>query len=625
MKKNILNLKHIIFIFAFIIFLLLLNSNNSFAGYQSLNNLDFNAKVNSDGSMNVTETWNIYISETNTLFKTFELNSSKYSSISDVKVKNISGTTPKDLTQVYEEMYHVSDNSYYALKNSSGLFEIAWNVGLDNSSATRTYQISYKVNDVIGKYTDCDELYWQFVGSSFAIDTKKITGKISLPKEVTNLEDLRVWGHTKYLNGEIKKVDNKTVSFQVDNFDSGTYVEVRIAVPANTITSSARTYSTAKLSSILSEETKWADDANARRAAKESGEKIIKFVFIGLAILFTLFLVYRIIKSYKELKRLKAIQFKPDLDIKYFRDLPNKNTSPAEAIFLTSRSFQTFSMFGNLFASIILDLTLKGYLSLEVLNNDSKRKENILIKSLSKDTSNLSSDELMILDFIKASQTEDEITLKSFEKYISNHPSKISKLQSNLHIEVTNLQISKGNFDEENYKKSNGYALHLVLYIMVLFFTFMIPGINILILANIILTIKIMKAINVFSQDAVNEIARWKGLKKYMEDFSLLKEKEVPDLVIWEHFLVYATAFGISDKVIKQLSIVYPNFETSDAFVTGSYMHLVATTNFASTFTNSISSSINTSYSSGSGGGGGFSGGGGGGGRWWTVAADAKI
>ena len=35
-----------------------------------LNQIDFDAQVNEDGSMDVTETWDIYISETNTLFKT---------------------------------------------------------------------------------------------------------------------------------------------------------------------------------------------------------------------------------------------------------------------------------------------------------------------------------------------------------------------------------------------------------------------------------------------------------------------------------------------------------------------------------------------------------------------------
>ena len=37
-----------------------------------LNSLDFNVNINTDGSMDVVETWNIRINETNTLFKTFK-------------------------------------------------------------------------------------------------------------------------------------------------------------------------------------------------------------------------------------------------------------------------------------------------------------------------------------------------------------------------------------------------------------------------------------------------------------------------------------------------------------------------------------------------------------------------
>ena len=66
--------------------------------------------------------------------------------------------------------------SYYGLKNDNGDFEIAWGVGLDNGKETRKYKISYKVNDVISKYNDYAELYWQFIGEDFEIDAKKITG-----------------------------------------------------------------------------------------------------------------------------------------------------------------------------------------------------------------------------------------------------------------------------------------------------------------------------------------------------------------------------------------------------------------------------------------------------------------
>lgn len=104
----------------------------------------------------------------------------------------------------------------------------------------------------------------------------------------------------------------------------------------------------------------------------------------------------------------------------------------------------------------------------------------------------------------------------------------------------------------------------------------------------------------------------WKGLKKYMEDFSMLDRREVPELVIWEKYLVFATVFGVADKVIKQLKIVYPNLdEMTNGIGTFTYMNLMLHTDFNSSFTRAINSSISSAYSSGSGSGGGFSGGGG--------------
>ena len=117
------------------------------------------------------------------------------------------------------------------------------------------------------------------------------------------------------------------------------------------------------------------------------------------------------------------------------------------------------------------------------------------------------------------------------------------------------------------------------------------------------------------TQKGIDEREKWKGLKKYMEDFSLLNEKEIPALEVWEEYLVYATVFGIADKVIKQLKMVYPQIDEMDDFNTASYIYLMSHTNFNSSFSKAINSSISSTMSSGSGGGGGFSGGGGGGRR----------
>ena len=107
-----------------------------------------------------------------------------------------------------------------------------------------------------------------------------------------------------------------------------------------------------------------------------------------------------------------------------------------------------------------------------------------------------------------------------------------------------------------------------------------------------------------------------------MEDVSLLNEKEVPAIEVWEHYLVYATAFGIADKVLKQLKTIYPNIDELDTINTSTYMYFMYHSNFSSSFTSSINSSISSAHSSATGGGGGFSGGGGGG-RWSEEVEEA--
>ena len=62
--------------------------------------------------------------------------------------------------------------------------------------------------------------------------------------------------------------------------------------------------------------------------------------------------------------------------------------------------------------------------------------------------------------------------------------------------------------------------------------------------------------------------AMWSAFKKFLLDFSNLKEAEVPSLVIWEHYLVYATSLGIAEEVIDQLPKVFTEAELSNPNLT---------------------------------------------------------
>lgn len=128
---------------------------------------------------------------------------------------------------------------------------------------------------------------------------------------------------------------------------------------------------------------------------------------------------------------------------------------------------------------------------------------------------------------------------------------------------------------------------------------------------------------------------KWKALEKFLKDFGSFADKEVPEITLWEKYLVYATLFGCAKEVSKVMDMRFKEYNMSgidyyDSWATSYYINdlissavrtSVASAQSAKAASESSSSSSG-SWSSGSGGGGGFSsgggsfGGGGGGGRF---------
>lgn len=638
-----MKLRKLLTMFVIIIALVLLGETKSQAGLY-LKSLDFDARLNEDGSMDVVETWDINVSETNTLYKTFNKDSSKYSSLTNFSVKEITGGMNKNFARSNTWEYHLPKDYYFGGTNNEGKYEISWGVSI-NSSSRKQYKISYTVNDAVHKYADCAELYWQFVGSDFEVSADSITGTITLPTNVASKEDIRVWGHTKYLNGEINVTKLDTVEFTVNNYQSGNYVEARLAMPTYLFGEAQIKSNTNKLDSIIAEETKWANEANARRDRRNKNFKLLILATIlvntSIGIMFS-----KKIKKNKQFLE-KNPNILPEQQLEYYRELPDKEETPLEAVFILKTGYKQ-SCLPNVFSATILNFALKGYIKIEQEGKTIK----ILLNKIK--TDELTGDEKKVLEILRAASNNNELTMAELEKYIRNYPSKLMNLNSTFE-KVSKTQASeKGKFDTNRFNKQIVYAEKNVGYIFILIIIIiasiltigyayknvqgMLITCTIISLAffivvtiiNLILNIKITTSFNGFTQKGINEQEQWKAFKKYMEDFSYLNEKEVPELVLWEKYLVYATAFGIAGKVLKQLKVKYPELNNQDTIsnmVLFNAMYNVngLNANFINSISTSTSRMYSSTYSSGTGGGGGFSGGGGFGGRWWRPEAEDKI
>jgi uncharacterized membrane protein len=125
------------------------------------------------------------------------------------------------------------------------------------------------------------------------------------------------------------------------------------------------------------------------------------------------------------------------------------------------------------------------------------------------------------------------------------------------------------------------------------------------------------------SRQGVEDFVRWRAFRRFLLHFSEMERHEIPSLVIWEHYLVYAVTLGVAKQVLKQLQLVYPDLrDGSHTFGYGWYGYSGSGPSFSGigssieAFSGSLRQSVRTATSpssSGSGRGGGFSGGGGGG------------
>lgn len=146
--------------------------------------------------------------------------------------------------------------------------------------------------------------------------------------------------------------------------------------------------------------------------------------------------------------------------------------------------------------------------------------------------------------------------------------------------------------------------------------------------AGIIMSIPLARR----TREASMEYRRWMAFKKFMSDFSAMKDAGPSLISMWEEYLVYAVALGVADKLLSNLKLFAREYNTAipaplwfhplagsaatDAFNPGGIDSIDAL-NHSLENLQSLSRALSTSSSSG----GGFSGGGGGGGGGGSSSA----
>ncbi len=568
--------------------------------------VNIQAEIFSDGTMAVQETRTIrFNGQYNGFFQNLRMDPGV--KITDVQVFE------EDTPFTYNPGSDYGPPGTYLVRPEDNNLHVDWSI--DAYNETRTYLLSYVVHNQVMLHDDVAEINYQFIGDETEVPQSNISITLKLP-ESSSLEDLRAWGHGP-LDGNVILVNHREVNWTLDQLPPRTFLEGRVVFSPNSILNPDLQTGKIALESILSEEQSLADQANRWRMLNRADWIAAPLILLGTLVTSFVF------------RRRYSKPFPTNFRGDYYRELPQKY-SPAELGVLIRNNKPNSTDF----TATVIDLAHRGFIRLEQQSIDHsgflkrfKKDQFTFIATLQPHDAPLKTPEKSVLDFLFKEVSTDgkEVAFDEIESFAKKNPTHFKGFWD-MWIEYVKLTADEHRFFDDTNKKPilKGVLISFML-IVIGIIAALVVSLRISAFALVlsgILAIVVFGTIRRRSPNGEEDYVRWMAFKKFLLHFSEMKRHELPSLIIWEHYMVYAITLGVAKEVIKQLQVVYPNMtENNRPFGYGWYyygLHAThATTSLGNSFeglTNNINHSITTalsSISSGSGKGGGFSGGGG--------------
>jgi len=500
------------------------------------------------------------------------------------------------------------------LKNNENEFEArVWIVpygstqDMEPDGKEYTLHVSYVAKYVVENGKDCTQIFRQFWGSDWDAPVNNLTAVFNLPSSMIPTD---IYTHPK---AKVTQNDN-IIEMSLRHLPPYAFAETRMVFKPQADMQFSVANNSLDLEGITKEENKY----NQQRMLR-----IVIPIVVYVVILALLILVFRIFGKEPE------IQYQG----LYERELPTKDSPD----FVNAA---VVNLIGNVdnngISAVMLDLYRKDYISFGDNQVDKKKLSDVIRFKKETTGTDLSESEAYFFNFLKGYSVDNQLDFSDLKKSLKKSESKAKAFNSKYNAYQS---IVKDNVKARGYFKTTGYLFALLLGILlgiggIVLTPIMIahPTADLQMLAAVLSGIYLLTAAVIFflpkdvfgkwTKEGLTYYRKWINLKKFLEEFSLMSEYPPDSVIVWEEFLVYATAFGIADKVEKALKKLVPKEQwerqSNHSLMYGAYgyglgYNIGSVRNVALQTVSKSSSGSGGGFSGGAGGAGGGSGGGGGG------------
>ena len=501
----------------------------------SINRIDMDIYIDSDGNASVTEVWDAYLNQGTEGYRPYtKLNGA---SITNFRVSDDSG-------RVYDALASWNTGANFDYKAyKSGLHYISQGVELCfgiSKYGKRTYTLNYDINNFVVQYTDTQGIYFDFLNLDQEVGAASITIHSDIP---FSLDNTRIWafgyqGSDTFSDGSI--ILDSNGSLAVSQYMVGLIrFEDNLFKTANKSNESFQDVYDSAFSDV--------PDGDYNNTNNKKIE--FKDIIFGLAIVILyaavnpiswIICIVVLITLTVPTKPSSTLNFgaqgrklPADSEINYWRDIPcNKDLERAYWVCLQYRVVPEKTLNQGIIGAILLKGIKNGYITVtETKKGLFSLKDNNYAIHFNDINIDLNDTERDLFNMLKDAAGYNKILeAQEFAKWSRKNYIKIKDWFATLSSREENMLEQEGLITRRVEETKGAFG------------------------------IKRKNTIKDVNPNLKEEAIQMMGLKKFLLDFSIMPEREYFEVHIWEEYLIFAMILGIADKVEEQFSKLYPNF-----------------------------------------------------------------
>ncbi|WP_440200429.1 DUF2207 domain-containing protein [Bifidobacterium sp.] len=551
------------------------------------------------------------------LYQQYMLKESDLTNITDISVRNVttgetyqqgdiaipSSYSTGEWNQEHAKQWYIADVSqgdsnpqpFDPAKDSlvagntddrSKKIEIGWNIPVTTSASSMKFDITMTMQGVTTAYQDVATFQWEPFGANNQIPIGKVTGTITFPNDIT-ADNSWAWLHTERTS-TTERGDKGSLQFTVYDVRAGDYVDVVAMFDVDATSGVARTRDTTIKNGIMKSE------ARQERQWRDQQRKKARIRLITWIAIAVIGLVLCVIAVALALRSFNRSQYHGDIE--YWRDEPEMSPASAAELLHMVADKHSKTLSSRKMSASVLSLASRGAIAIYpgvaamYQGIDMSQANNADIARL------IANDPARTRDVGKTSTVVILPVVFDNVQSLRLCPSE----QAALDLLVTaSERIGSPVFDldqmNENFSDwENGYKLQekftntcdnefamlgatsicgggafaagicavMLAFLSMLYFG-AIGNLALLAVISVPMMFASVFALSYLKLKGLTDNGQYLagqvlGLKHYMEDFSEFKDRGVADMTLWGRYMVYATAFGISEKAMKQMLKAYP-------------------------------------------------------------------